>query len=119
MAERKGASYRIKSTRPASSHAEHTQTTQATQWTNQYGELTAGLPGLKNWRPGSTSEAAYQESKRSMGPGQGVSAAGDRRAYEQAMVREPRSQPRRGGDFGKGPPLERNPEGRGYRYKRT
>jgi hypothetical protein len=31
MAERKGAAYRIKPTRPASHHGEHTQTTQATQ----------------------------------------------------------------------------------------
>ena len=32
MAERKGASYRIKSSRPAHHHGEHTQTTQATGW---------------------------------------------------------------------------------------
>ena len=32
MAERKGASYRITSKRPASSHVEHTQTTQASHY---------------------------------------------------------------------------------------
>jgi hypothetical protein len=32
MPERKGAAYRISSTRPASHHGEHTQTTQATPW---------------------------------------------------------------------------------------
>jgi hypothetical protein len=67
MPERKGAAYRISSTRPASHHGEHTQRTQATQWTEQYGKLTAGTQGLRNWRPGSTSEAAYQAQQNLSG----------------------------------------------------
>ena len=37
MAERKGAAYKIKATRPAHHHGDHTQTTQATSWAQSVG----------------------------------------------------------------------------------
>ena len=85
MAERKGAAYRITSKRPASSHDEHTQTTQASHYLSGM-----NLPGIAEAKKASW-DRRYPGA---MGPGQGVSAAGDRRAYEQAMLREPKRQPR-------------------------
>jgi hypothetical protein len=49
MAERLGAAYSPKARRPASSHAEHTQTTQASKWmsaeeaASRYPRLTAAM----------------------------------------------------------------------------
>ena len=80
MAERKGASYRIKSSRPAHHHGEHTQTTQATGWANSVTKRKT-FQGTPLHQFGGGGESAYAETQTSdrikMGdllemPGQGV-----------------------------------------------